>query len=221
MFSVFNVTFITFLITTISLFSIIQTSQAEFNLVKEIQTLQNQNLRDNALDLVFTFKDQNDANQNQLLSLEKQLSYSFKEKVKLIVWDGAVKGNVVCNYTGIDAMTSDMMLFGTVRDMVKHFWLNKIANKENNSTAISGIKMANINFSNGMSAFIKNTKKYLDHHSAIERTGLLKPLLSGNISQQDQKKVWDLLKKTDCPYPEPCPACPASRIPVNSHLQYI
>jgi len=69
-----------------------------------------------------------------------------------------------------------------------------------------GIGLSSTTFLNGTNALAKNTIKYLKKVPATMNRGLLKAFLSGKLSAENCKKIWQLFKKTSGPCLAPYPA---------------
>jgi len=72
---------------------------SEFDPVREIQKLTNQQRRDDALDMIEFFKENQTKDIDKLEELEKDLEYTPTEKIKSLT-KGAVKGEVYDTYSG-------------------------------------------------------------------------------------------------------------------------
>ena len=69
--------------------------------LKKIQRLKSENRRDDALDIVKFFKENEQANPYEIESLEMDLEYSTAEKIKSLARDGLFKGQVYDTYSGL------------------------------------------------------------------------------------------------------------------------
>ena len=72
----------------------IHQESADFDPIKEIQRLKSENRRDDALDMIKFFKENEQANPDEIKALDIDLEYSTAEKIKSLVWDGLFKGQV-------------------------------------------------------------------------------------------------------------------------------
>ena len=72
----------------------IHQESADFDPIKEIQRLKAENRKDDALDMVKFFKENEQANPYEIESLEMDLEYSTAEKIKSLVWDGLFRGTI-------------------------------------------------------------------------------------------------------------------------------
>ncbi len=180
--------------------------------IREIQILKDQNRRDDALDLTTFFKQNERTESTKLSEIEKDLQYSPAEKIKAFVWDGAIKGQVYDSYSGLGAISSDLCLIGDVRDLGIQGWKYLIGSDDFDKLIMilsaAGIGLSSTSFINGTNALAKNTLKYLKKVPASFNKGLLKKFLSGKVSPENCKKIWALLKKTTGPFPAPYPAYP-------------
>jgi hypothetical protein len=178
---------------------------SSFDPIKEIQSLKFQNRRDDALDLAKFYNKMQHGNQEEISALEKDLEYKTTEKIKSVAWDGFVKGQVYDSYSGIGAISSDLIIFGDIRDLGIQGWKRLIkADDVDGMIAIlstAGIGLSTTAFINGSNALAKNTLKYLKKVPESINTGLLKKFLSGKMSPAECEKIWHLLKKTNGPSP--------------------
>jgi hypothetical protein len=202
-----------FVISVSGLALYIHQKSADFDPVKEIQRLKSENRRDDALDMVKFFNENEQANTDEINSLEMDLEYSTAEKIKSLVWDGSFKGEVNDTYSGLGATFSDLILFGDIRDLVIQSW-KYLSNDSNYDKTImllsgAGIGLSSTTFINGTDSLAKNTIKYIERFPGLAEKGVMKKFLSGKVSPKDSEKLYDLLKKTNGPYPEPPVVSPA------------
>jgi hypothetical protein len=87
---------------------------ADFDPVKKIQRLKKETRRDDALDMIKFFKENKQANTDEIKNLEKDLAYSSTERIKSFVWNGSIKGEVYDTYSGLGAISSDLIIFGDI-----------------------------------------------------------------------------------------------------------
>ena len=191
----------------------IHQESAGFDPVKEIQRLKLENRRDDALDMVKFFKENEQANPDEIKSLEMDLEYSTAEKIKSLVWNGSFKGEVYDTYSGLGAISSDLILFGDVRDLAIQSW-KYLSNDTNYDKSImilsgAGIGLSGTSFINGTDSLAKNTVKYIERFPGLAEKGIIKKFLSGKVSPKESEKLYDLLKKTNGPYPGPPVVSPA------------
>ncbi len=202
-----------FVISVSGLALYIHQKSADFDPVKEIQRLKSENRRDDALDMVKFFNENEQANTDEINSLEMDLEYSTAEKIKSLVWDGSFKGEVNDTYSGLGATFSDLILFGDIRDLVIQSW-KYLSNDSNYDKTImllsgAGIGLSSTTFINGTDSLAKNTIKYVERFPSLAEKGIMKKFLSGKVSPKESEKLYDLLKKTTGPYPEPPVVLPA------------
>ncbi len=178
---------------------------SSFDPIKEIQSLRNQNRRDDALDLAKFYDEAQTGNKEIIAAIKNDLEYTAIEKIKSISWDGFILGRVYDSYSGIGAISSDLCIYGDVRDLGIQGWkkLTKADDFDGMVAILSaaGIGLSTTAFINGSNALAKNTIKYLKKVPATINTGLLKKFLSGKISPAECEKIWHLLKKTNGPSP--------------------
>jgi len=202
-----------FIISVSGLALYIHQESAGFDPVKEIQRLKSENRRDDALDMVKFFKKNEQANPDEIKSLEMDLEYSTAEKIKSLVWNGSFKGEVYDTYSGLGAISSDLILFGDVRDLAIQSW-KYLSNDTNYDKSImilsgAGIGLSGTSFINGTDSLAKNTVKYIERFPGLAEKGIIKKFLSGKVSPKESEKLYDLLKKTNGPYPGPPVVSPA------------
>ena len=149
-------------------------------------------------------------------TIKDDLQYTNAEKIKSIAWDGFLKGRVYDSYSGIGALSSDLCIYGDVRDMGIQGW--KHLTKSDDADAFiailsaAGIGLSTTAFVNGCNALAKGTIKYLKHIPESINTGLLKKFLSGKMSPAECEKIWRLLKKTNGPFPAQHPVSATSTV---------
>lgn len=196
-----------FVISVSGLAHYIYQKSADFDPVKEIQRLKKESRRDDALDMINFFKENKQANTDEIKNLEQDLAYSSAEKIKSFVWDGSIKGEVYDTYSGLGAISSDLILFGDVRDLAIQSWkyLNNDPDYKKTIMLLSaaGIGLSSTSFINGTDALAKNTIKYIEKFPGLADKGIIKKFLSGKVSPKDSEKIWSLLKKTNGAYPGP------------------
>ena len=186
---------------------------ADFDPIKEIQRLKADNRRDDALDMVKFFKENERANPDEIKSLEMDLEYSTAEKIKSFVWDGSFKGQVHDTYSGLGSSLSDLTLFGDIRDLVIQSW-KYLSNDSDYDKSImilsgAGVGLSSTTFINGTDSMAKSTIKYVERYPSLAEKGVMKKFLSGKVSPKESEKLYDLLKKTNGLYQEPPVVLPA------------
>ena len=183
---------------------------SRFDPIKEIQSFRNQNRRDDALDLAEFYENNQPGNQGEIASIKSDLEYSVTERIKSLTWDGFIKGQVHDSYSGIGAISSDLYLYGDVRDLGIQGWkrLTKAEDFDGTVALLSaaGIGLSTTAFINGSNALAKCTFKYLKNVPASINQGLLERFISGKVSPDDCEKIWSLLKKTNGQSPAQPPA---------------
>ncbi len=185
-----------------------------FDPIREIQRLKSEHRRDDALDMARFFKENQIDDQDKFARTEKALEYTAAEKIKSFVWNGAIRGQVYDSYSGIGAISADLCIVGDIRDLGIQGWkfLSGGQDFDGFVTILSaaGIGLSTTPFLDGTNALVKNILKYLKKIPASINKGLLQKFLSGKVSPENCKKIWDLLKKTTGPFPAPYPACQTS-----------
>ena len=184
--------------------------------IHEIQRLKSENRRDDALDLARFFKENQITDQDNFAKIEKDLEYTAAEKIKSFVWNGAVRGQVYDSYSGIGSISADLCVVGDIRDLGIQGWKYVTGGQDFDGfvtiLSAAGICLSTTPFLDGTNALAKNILKYLKKVPASINKGLLKKFLSGKVSPTNCKKIWELLKKTTGPFPEPYPAYQISTI---------
>ena len=171
----------------------------DFDAVREIQKLKQENRRDEALDMARFFgKTQRDS--EELKELERELEYSTFEKIKSFIWNGVIKGEVYDTVSGMGALSADLCIFGDIRDLGIQSW-KYLTDREDFDRLVmilsgAGLGLSSTPFINGCDSLAKSIIKYLKKIPRIANTGLLKKFLSGTMAKEHYTKVWDLLKKT-------------------------
>jgi hypothetical protein len=182
----------------------------------EIQSLRDQNRRDDALDLAKFYSNAQTHDQEKFVTINNDLEYTAIEKIKSYTWDGFILGRVYDSYSGIGAISSDLCIYGDVRDLGIQGW--KKLTKSDDADAMvallsaAGIGLSTTAFINGSNALAKNTLKYLKKIPDSINTGLLKKFLSGKVSPAECEKIWILLKKTNGPSPAQHPVLEISQM---------
>jgi hypothetical protein len=203
------------MIVSCALTIVIQYHGSEFDPVQKIQQLKSENRRDDALDLARFYRENQTDDSEKFARLETDLEYTTPDKIKSVAWNGVVKGEVYDSYSGIGAISADLCVVGDIRDLGIQFWKFLTgANDYNGLVTIlsgTGICLSGATFLNGTNALAKNTIKYLKKIPASMNRGLLKEFLSGKVTVENSKKIWELLKKTIGQFREPYPASVISK----------
>jgi len=187
-----------------------------FDPVREIEKLRNENRRDDALDLAKVFRASQTGDSHELEELEASLEYTTGEKVKSIIWNGAIRGEVYDSYSGLGAISADLCILGDLRDLGIQSW-NYVTDSEDFDRLImilsaAGVGLSSTGLANGCNALAKNTAKYLKNIPGVIKKGMLRRLLETKLTYKESEKVWNLLKKTNGRYREPHRVYPASTI---------
>jgi hypothetical protein len=181
-----------------------------FDPIREIQRLRSENRRDDALDMARFFKENQTADQDEFVQLEKDLDFTAAEKIKSFLWKGAIRGQVYDSYSGMGAISADLCVIGDIRDLSIQCWKYLTGGQDFDGfvtiLSAAGIGLSTTPFLDGTNALAKNILKYLNKVPASINKGLLKKFLSGKVSPANCKKIWELLKKTTGQYPAPYPA---------------
>jgi len=174
--------------------------------IKAIQNLQSQNRRDEALDLVQFYEENETIDPQKLKELKTDLEYTSFEKLKSFT-RGAIKGEVQDTYSGIGAISSDLCVYGDVRDLGIQSW--RYLKNEKTDVMVAALSGIGIILSakpllDVMASYAKNTVKYLHRISIFSDNGtILKKVLKGKLSFKESKLIFNLLKKTRGAFPAP------------------
>ena len=206
----FKVTALVLIVTSTFLALVAQYGNNHWDPIEAIQQLKENHRRDDAIDLVAFLKENRICTEGQLKGIEEELSYGFLEKAKAMIWDGAIKGQVNDTHSGIGAMAADFCIFGDLRDITIQTW-NTFFDKENFDGVIATLAGAGIAFSttpmfDGLYAMSKNIAKYVARVPDYINTGMLKTFLAGRASTEQTSAIYNLLKKTNGPFPAQHPA---------------
>ncbi|MCD4678589.1 MAG: hypothetical protein K8S18_21760 [Desulfobacula sp.] len=183
-----------------------QITGSKFDPIKEIQKLQSQNRRDEALDLVQFYEENKTIDPQKLKEIKDDLEYTLGEKIKSFT-KGAVKGEIKDTYSGVGAISSDLCVYGDIRDLGIQSW--RYLRNEKTDVIVAtlsgiGIILSAKPFADVIASYAKNTVKYIRNVSSISaNNGILKKVLKGKLSLKESKLVLNLLKKTDVQYPAP------------------
>jgi len=191
----------------------------QFDPIREIQKLRDENRRDDALDLARFFQNSHTEDIQKFIKLEKDLKYTRSEKLKSFMYNGAIRGEVFDTYSGAGAIAADLCVIGDIRDFGIQSWNYLNDEKDFDGLVMllstSGIGLSATPYLDGVNALVKNSFKYLKRISANLNRGIFKQLLTGKISPSKCKKIWTLLKKTNSQSREPQPAY---HIPAASNI---
>jgi hypothetical protein len=178
-----------------------QLTESKFDPIQKIIDLQSQNRRDEALDLVQFYEENKTVDTEEL---KGDLEYTSFKKLKSFT-RGAIKGEIKDTYSGLGAISSDLTLYGDIRDLgIQTFRYLKDEKTDAIVAALSGIGiiLSAKPFLDIFASYAKNTVKYLHHVSGINRkNGIIKKVLKGDLSLAESKMVFNLLKKTNGQYP--------------------
>lgn len=170
----------------------------DFDPVKEILRLREDNRRDDALDMLHVFRNGKSMDSATIKKLEQDLVYTPAEKIRSLVWDGAIKGVVFDKFSGIGAIGADLMVWGDIRDILKQSW-NYMIDRESYDQLVmilsaAGVGLSSTTFVNGGVALAKSTIKYLKRVPDLAKKGLLSRFLSGKMTPSNAEKVWTIFK---------------------------
>jgi hypothetical protein len=183
-----------------------QLTESSYDPIKAIQKLKSQNRREEALDLVKFYEGNKTVDAKKIEKLKDDLEYTSFEKLKSFT-RGAIKGEIKDTYSGLGAISSDLTLYGDVRDLcIQTFRYLKDEKTDAVVAALSGIGiiLSAKPFLDIMASYAKNTVKYLRNVSGISsKNGIIKKILKGDLSLNQSKQICDLLKKTHSVSPAP------------------
>jgi hypothetical protein len=181
-----------------------QITGSKFDPIKEIQKLQSQARRDEALDIVQFYEENDTIDSQKLKELKGDLEYTSIEKIKSFT-KGAIKGEVKDTYSGVGAISSDLTLYGDIRDLgIQTFRYLRNEKTDIMVATLSGIGiiLSVQPFADVIASYAKNTFKYLRRISSFAgNNSILKKILKGTLSLKESKQICDLLKKTHGQYP--------------------
>ena len=164
---------------------------ADFDIVAEIAQRKADNLREDGFDLATTFDKP---------ELAKDFEYSTMQKIKSFSWNGAIKGEVYDTFSAIGAITSDLCVYGDIRDVAVNAWRYSFDSAKFDLPVmmLSSIDLILVGkpFLAQSESLAKNTIKYMGSIPPTMKRGVIKTFVAGETSVQDSKKIWDLLKKT-------------------------
>jgi len=185
-----------------------QLTGSKFDPIKAIQKLQSQNRRDEALDLVQFYEENRTIDSQKIEELKNDLEYTSFEKLKSFT-RGAIKGEVQDTYSGIGAISSDLCVYGDIRDLGIQAW-RYLKNEKTDIMVATlsgiGIILSAKPFADVIASYAKNTVKYLQRISIFSGNGtILKKVLKGKLSFKESKLIFNLLKKTRGAFPAPHP----------------
>jgi hypothetical protein len=191
------------ILATLSLTLYIQNQAESFDPISAIHQLKGEHRRDEALELTRFFRENQPDNPNYV-RLETELDYTLAEKLKTSLWNGMIKGEVFDTPSGIGAMAADLTLFGDIRDLIIQGW-NLITGSQDleKSTAIlsgAGVALTFVPLLDGTSALAKNAIKYVHRFPVFVEKGLIREFVKGSLSLDETKRIWNLFKKTTCPF---------------------
>ncbi len=121
------------------------------------------------------------------------------EKAKSFTWNGAIKGEVYDTYSGLGAISSDLIIIGDLRDLLIQGW-KKLTDQDYDKVILT-LSTAGVGLSaspfviDGLTAFAKTTVKYLKRIPEGLNKGVLKRFTEGKLTLKENEEVWRLLKK--------------------------
>ena len=190
-----------------------QLTESSYDPIKEIQKLQSQNRRDEALDLVKFYEENKTIDSQKIEELKGDLEYTSFEKFKSIA-NGAITGRVYDTFSGIGAIASDFLVWGDIRDLSIQSW--KFLKNEKTDVIVAvlsgvGIFLSVKPYADVTVSFAKNSVKYFRRILSFGgNNGILKKVLMGKLSLAESKMVFNLLKKTHGQFPAPQQFFPTS-----------
>ena len=181
-----------------------QLTESSYDPIKEIQKLQSQNRRDEALDLVKFYEENKTIDSQKIEELKGDLEYTSFEKFKSIA-NGAITGRVYDTFSGIGAIASDFLVWGDVRDLSIQTYRYLKDEKTDVIVAVLsgvGIFLSVKPYADVTVSFAKNSVKYFRRVLSFGGNNvILKKVLMGKLSLAESKMVFNLLKKTNGRFP--------------------
>lgn len=183
-----------------------QITGSQFDPIKSIQKLQSQYRRDEALDLVQFYEENQTIESQKLKEIKDDLEYTPVEKIKSVAI-GAITGKVYDAFSGMGAIASDFLIYGDIRDLFVESW--KFIKDEETDVIVAvlsgiGIFLSTKPYADIGVSFAKNSRKYFVRVAGFgDNNAILKQLFKGKLSLKESKLVFNLLKKTNGQYPEP------------------
>ena len=183
-----------------------QLTESSYDPIKTVIKLQSQNRRDEALDLVQFYEENKTIDPQKLEEFKGELEYTSFKKLKSFT-RGAIKGEVQDTYSGIGAISSDLCVYGDVRDLGIQSW--RYLRNEKTDIMVAALSGIGIILSakpllDVMASYAKNTIKYLHRISIFSDNGtILKKVLNAKLSLKESKLIFNLLKKTRGAFPAP------------------
>ena len=185
----------------------------DFDPVAEVQRLNSENRRDDALDVISVFHNNQP---EELGNLNDELRYGALEKAKDFTISGMMLGQVHNVYSGLGALVSDLCVYGDLRDIADQSW--KYHTKDENYDqmvlylSIGGLGLSTLPAFDGIESLSKNILKYLRNAPTEVSSRITSLLKKVKQSPEYVTKLWDLLKKTRIPSPEPYQTYPMYQI---------
>ena len=191
-----------------------QLTGSRFDPVKTIIELQSQNRRDEALDLVQFYEENKTIESQKLKTLKEDLQYTPVEKLKSFT-KGAIKGEVYNNHSGIGAVSSDLCVYGDIRDLGIQSW--RFLKDEDTDAIVAvlsglGIVLSAKPFADVIASYSKNTIKYLGKISMDHTGSIIHKIKRGKLTLKESQLVLNLLKKTRGQYLAPQQFYPTSAV---------
>ena len=192
-----------------------QLTGSKFDPIKEIQKLQSQHRRDEALDLLQFYEENKTIDSQKIKEFKADLEYTPVEKLKSIA-NGAITGRVYDTFSGIGAIVSDFLVWGDIRDLSIQSWRFLNNGKTDVIVAVLsgvGIFLSVKPYADVTVSFAKNSVKYFRKILSLGGNNfILKQLLKGKLSLAESKMIFNLLKKTRGQSPEPQQFFPTSKV---------
>jgi hypothetical protein len=163
------------------------------------------------------YRENQGVDNRELKDLEEGLDYTVEEKLKSLIWNGAIKGEVYDAYSGLGAISADLCVLGDLRDLGIQSWKYLTKDQSFNKLIMllsaAGVGLSSTELMSGCNALAKDTLKYLEKIPSVADRGVLRKLLTRKVTYEESEKIWRLLKKTSGPFREPQPVFPASVTP--------
>lgn len=172
--------------------------------VAEIERLRLDNRRDEALDLAKFLEDNQLGDPEVIRSLRRELTPSAWTRIKSVIWDGAVKGEVYDTYSGIGAISADLCILGDLRDVGVQSWKYATGQGVDKSILLLsgiGLVLSARPVADGLASLAKNAVKYLARLPGSMKKGLLKTLLNRRLAKRDATRLWGLFRANEWSIP--------------------
>jgi hypothetical protein len=98
--------------------------------VQEIQRFGDQNRRNDAVDTAEFYRENQVVDNCELKDLEQDLDYTPTEKLKRLVWNGTIMGELHDAHSGLRAISTDLSVAEGLRETGIQSWKNLAGRKD-------------------------------------------------------------------------------------------